>query len=109
MSLDEWAKDHEVPAIKRRSGKSGGDAGKVRPSWRSGPGCPYLGRPAAKPNGNPVREVGLRQQGSAEAIVPLPSQWEGPNVEEGRNLDGSWGEHRRQTSPQGDLLGGWRW
>jgi hypothetical protein len=59
--------------------------------------------------GNPSWKGRLRRQGSAEAIVPSPSRREGPNVEEGRNLSGSWDEHRRQTSPQGDLLGGWRW
>ena len=60
-------------------------------------------------DGNPNREARLRSQGSAEATVPLPSQREGPNVEADRNLDGSWDERKGQTSPQGDLLGGWRW
>jgi len=60
-------------------------------------------------DGNPNREVRLRRQGSAEAIVLLPSQREGPNVEEDRNLGGLWDEPRRQTFPQGDLPGGWRW
>jgi hypothetical protein len=32
--------------------------------------------------GNPSREAGLRRQESAEAIVPVPSDWEGPNVKE---------------------------
>jgi hypothetical protein len=30
--------------------------------------------------GNLSREAGLRRQESAEAIVPVPSDWEGPNV-----------------------------
>jgi hypothetical protein len=52
----------------------------------------YLGRPAARQSsdGNPNRKVGLRRQESAEAIVPERKCREGPNVEEGRNLSGSW-------------------
>jgi hypothetical protein len=33
-------------------------------------------------NGNPDREIRLRRQKSAEAIVPPPSGWEGPNIKE---------------------------
>ena len=102
MSLDEWATDHEVHAIKRRSGKSGRDAGIASVLiWGDlSPG---------QTTGNPPRKGRLKRQGSAEAIVLLVSQQEGPNVEEDRNLDGLWDEHRRQTSPKRDLLGGWRW
>ena len=38
-------------------------------------------------DGNPNREVGLREQESAEAIVPLPSEWEGLNVKRGQELE----------------------
>jgi len=37
-------------------------------------------------NGNPGCEARLRRQKSAEAIVPLPSRWEGLNIKEGRVL-----------------------
>ena len=33
-------------------------------------------------NGNPGCETRLRRQKSAEAEVPLPSKWEGPNIKE---------------------------
>jgi hypothetical protein len=33
-------------------------------------------------NGNPGWEARLRRQKSAEAIVPAPSGWEGPNIKE---------------------------
>jgi len=39
---------------------------------------------------NSDREVGLRRQESAEAIVSARECREGLNVEEGRNLSGSW-------------------
>ena len=41
-------------------------------------------------DGNPGCEVGLRRQESAEVIVSARKCREGPNVEEGRNLSGSW-------------------
>jgi hypothetical protein len=34
------------------------------------------------PEGNSDREIGLKRQGSAEAIVPLPSRREGPNMKQ---------------------------
>lgn len=36
---------------------------------------------------NPGREARLRQQGSAEAIVPSPSRWEGPNNKEDKYFE----------------------
>jgi RNA-directed DNA polymerase len=56
-------------------------------------------------SGNPNREVGLRRQGSAEAIVPPPSRWEGLNVERDRNLSSSRDERRRQTTPDRGTTG----
>lgn len=47
----------------------------------------------------------MRRQESAEAIVPLPSQREGPNVKEDRNLSSSWDEHRRQPAPDRGTTG----
>jgi hypothetical protein len=43
----------------------------------------YLGRPAAllSADSNLNREIELRRQESAEAIVPVPSRREGLNVE----------------------------
>jgi len=32
--------------------------------------------------GNPGCEIRLRRQRSADAIVPSPSKWEGPNIKE---------------------------
>ena len=52
----------------------------------------YLGRPVVllSADSKPGCEVVLGRQESAEAIVPVPSHREGPNVEEDRNLSGSW-------------------
>ena len=75
----------------------------------------YLGRSTIKPEGNPVRKNRLREQKSAEAIVPQPSRtgpprlWrghgqlrEGPNVKEDKNLNSSRDEQRRPTFPDRD-------
>ncbi len=50
-------------------------------------------------NRNPNREVGLRRQESADAIVPSPSRREGPNVKEDWNLDSSRDEHGKPPAP----------
>jgi len=69
---------HEVQVIKRQSSKSGKCAEKVSVLiWGDLTPCE---------NRKLNREVGLRRQESADAIVPLPSQWEGPNVKGGREL-----------------------
>ena len=39
------------------------------------------------PEGNPDREVRQKWQGSAEAIVPPPSRWEGPNMKQEQYLE----------------------
>ena len=56
-------------------------------------------------DGNPNREVGLRRQESAEAIVPPPSGREGPNVEEDRNLSRSRDVRRRPPAPDRGTAG----
>ena len=66
-------------AIKGQSGKPGKGAGKVNAlTW----GDLLLSCGSS----NPGLETKLRQQGSAEAIVPSPSRWEGLNIEEGQVL-----------------------
>ena len=67
----------------------------------------YLGRPAAtrSADSNSDREVGLRWQESAEAIVLVREQQEGPNVEEDGNLSGSWDRRRRRNSSDEDTTG----
>jgi hypothetical protein len=67
----------------------------------------YLGRPAAalSADSNPDCEAGLRRQGSAEVIVPMLQYREGPNVEEGRNLSGSWDRQRRPNSSDEETTG----
>jgi len=64
VSSDEWARNHEVQAIKGQSGKSGGCAGTASALiWGD------LLPSRWKLDGNPNREARLRPQGSAEAIV----------------------------------------
>jgi hypothetical protein len=62
--------------MQSRAGRVNG--ARVRESQRS-----YLGRPVAllSMERKPGCEVGLRGQGSAEAIVPVPSHREGLYVE----------------------------
>ena len=67
-----WHKTTKPDAIKIWCSKWGKCAGKVNAlTWGDLPLCR---------EGNSNREIGLRWQESAEAIVPLPSQWEGLNV-----------------------------
>ena len=56
-------------------------------------------------DGNRHREVRLRRQGSAEAIVPRPLEREGPNVKTDKDLSSSRDEQRRQTSPDKGTAG----
>jgi hypothetical protein len=62
-------------ATNGRSSKWGKDAGKASVlTWGDlSSGCG---------SSNPDPEVRLRRQGSAEAIVPSPLRWEGPNIKE---------------------------
>src|SRR3990172_9576398 len=53
----------------------------------------YLGRPVVRLQSNPDREVRLRRQGSAEAIVP--SNREGLNIERMSTTSSSRDEHER--------------
>ena len=39
------------------------------------------------PEGNPDREVRQKRQGAAEAIVPPPTRWEGPNMKQEQYLE----------------------
>ncbi len=48
---------------------------------------------------NPNHEIGLRRQESAEAIIPPPLRWEGPNVKEDWNLERSGDEHGKPSAP----------
>ena len=90
---------HEVPAIKRQSSKSGKCAEKVNALiWGDL-------SPREKKNRNPNREIGLRRQESADAIVPHPSMWEGQNDKEDRNLGSLRDEHGKQNSPNGETTG----
>ena len=54
---------------------------------------------------NPNRKVGLRRQESADAIVPRPSTWEGPNDKEDRNLSSWWDEQGKPNSLDRDTAG----
>jgi RNA-directed DNA polymerase len=54
---------------------------------------------------NPGRETGLRRQESADAIVPRPSTWEGPNDKEDENLSSLRDELRKQNAPYGETSG----
>ena len=67
----------------------------------------YLGRPAAtlSADSNSDREVELRWQESAEAIVLVREHQEGPNVEEDGNLSGSWYRRKRRNSSDEDTTG----
>ena len=70
MRSDEWARYHEVQAIKGQSGKFGQRARKVIALiW----GDLITGRES----GNTHCEESLSEQESAEAIVPLPSNGKG--------------------------------
>jgi len=85
-------------ATKGQSSKWGKGAGKASGlTWgdlRSGCG-----------SSNPGREARLRRQGSAEAIVPSPSRWEGPNIEKGQVLWGVRGTSKEGRKPRiGELL-----
>ncbi len=51
------------------------------------------------------REIGLRRQKSAKAIVPHPSGWEGLHVKEDWNLSRSRDEHRKQNSLDRETAG----
>ena len=51
---------------------------------------------------NPNREIGLRRQESADAIVPRPLTWEGQNDKEDRNLDSLRDEQGKPNSPNGE-------
>ncbi len=73
-----WQMTTKPDATKGQSSKWGKDAGKVS-------ALTWGGLPSGR-KGNPGCEARLRRQKSAEAIVPPPSRWEGPNIEEGRAL-----------------------
>jgi hypothetical protein len=56
-------------------------------------------------NRNPNHEIDLRRQESAEAIVPRPSTWEGPNAKEDRNLSSLRDEQRKPNFLNRDTAG----
>ena len=85
-----WQVTAKPDAIKGQSGKRGKDARKVNVlTWGDlPPGC----------QSNPNCEVWLRWQESAEAIVPLPSKWEGLNIEKMSTTSSSQDKQRRPNA-----------
>ncbi len=76
-----WHKTTKPDAIKGWWSKCGNGAGKVNVlTW----GDLLSGHDGS---GNSGQETRLRRQESAEAIVPSPSRWEGPNDKPGTDFE----------------------
>jgi hypothetical protein len=82
----------KAKTIKGQSGKLGRGAEKVNVlTWGD--------LSASCESSNPGREIRLRRQESAEAIVPSPSRWEGLNVEEDEYFEELAGRTRKAACP----------